>query len=188
MAHTPRLLLKAVHCVIDTDEDGGESPYFLITVGKRGAAPKLFHTLVRLPEWDNQFNKGTRKTTQQLVASSEISGCPALDANTLVLVSLIEEDVNCDLSPGTVNFINSVMMVHWLRYGGNEFANLTTAQVAELMILRLRPFLEGCIDNDDLMGVKHLPLTTLNGDLDLLTYVGDDGKYRVRFATDIPGA
>lgn len=184
MSHIPRLLLQRVHCVRDTDESGGESPYFLVTVGQRGATPKLFMTRVRIPEWDNAFHNDTRLATNTLVASRELAGCPDLNTNTLVLVTMLEEDDNADIDGGTVSFLRTVMSTHWLVYGGSTWASASLQNVGEIMGIRLRAMVEGVLGNDDYMGTRRLQLSTVEGDLGLLSFSGDDGLYRVRFANE----
>lgn len=184
MSHIPRLLLQRVHCVRDTDESGGESPYFLVTVGQRGAQPRLFMSKVRIPEWDNAFNKDTRRSTNTLVASRELSGCPDLNTNTLVLVTMLEEDDSADVDGGTVNFLRTVLSAQWLVYGGSTWAGASLQNVGEMMSIRVRAMVEGVLGNDDYMGTRRLQLSTSNGDLDLLSFSGDEGLYRVRFANE----
>ena len=184
MSHIPRLILERVQCARDTDESGGESPYFLVTVGQRGPTPRLYMTRVRIAEWDNTFHEGTKRSANALVASREISGCPDLTTNTLVLVTMIEEDDGPDMDSGALSVLRPLMSTFWMNYGGPNWMGASLQNVGEIMAVRMRPFVEGLLGNDDYMGIRRLQLTTTDGDLPLLTFTGDEGKYNVRFSNE----
>ena len=80
--------------------------------------------------------------------------------------------------------MRTFLSAQWLVYGGSAWAGASLQNVGEMMSIRVRAMVEGVLGNDDYMGTRRLQLSTSDGDLDLLSFSGDDGLYRVRFANE----
>lgn len=176
-----KLILKRFHCVEDTDEIGGESPYFLTFVGDIATGQTAFK-MTRHGNWHNEVDKGEIWQVNETVAS----GFDFVPAKTVVLSAMVEEDEGLDVNSGEVNTIHAIV-----RAKLNDFrsagAHTVTPGIASSLISAFRSGLTLALLTssgaaDDPMGVRRVTLTGQAGDLPLVSFSGDDGRYRVRYA------
>ena len=172
---TFQLMLTRLQCVTETDEDGNDSPYLLVFIGHRGSSPKSKVALVRDPAWDGAFHSGKAINTLQIVSEEEIS-------DAVVLVTLIEEDWDHDLGSG--GFLQTVMQVQWQIYGGSGWANLTNAQVAQVMRDKFGSLVKSSLSNDEYIQTRVQPIAAhpVEGAMAPLSFSGDGGSYKITFS------
>lgn len=173
---TFQLMLTRIKCITDTSEGGADSPYLIVFIGRRGPSPSCKVLRVRSPAWDETFTAGKAVNTQQIVDQADIT-------DAVVLAALIEEDWDPDLGSGGV--LQTLAQVHWKNYGGNSWANLNNAQVADLMCTKFAGLVKAALDNDEYLRTKVVPIRKplLEGPISpTLSYVGDDGRYDVTFS------
>jgi hypothetical protein len=175
------LVLKEFRCVEESNEGGSDSPYFLVFVGDPGSS-KLF--MLRDGDWDEEVDSGDLIHVFQPFA--------AVNKNSVVLVALLEEDWDPDYQTGTgaPHVPSSVKNFTKLRTAAQTaWQGLVAAGTYNASALRtamMFPFtglVAQRLENDELLGVQSLRVSTLAGDLPLLTFHGDGGEYRVRFST-----
>jgi hypothetical protein len=170
-----KLILKEFRCVEETDEIGSDSPYFLVFVGdaKSGGAQSDVK-LVRKDSWDNEVDSGELRTPNITVTDG-------FDLD-LVLVALIEEDWDPDFAGVTLAMVKA-----WMASAFNSLAsNVSTGidnTIANLVRDEFVKVLKQRVSNDEILGVKRLPVEPQSGGLlPLLKFSGDGGSYNVRFA------
>ena len=164
------LVLSEFRCVTETDEIGDDSPYFVIFIGNTGTS---FSDVKRLrdPQWDNNISSGKLVHVNSTVSSG-------VGTNSLVLVALLEEDNDPDISGQILTNIKQSM---------SGWYNTIFAQGGGIsqMEASLKPLfkqhIEAALSNDDVVAIARLKVTTLSGNLNLLHMWGDGGYYRVRF-------
>ena len=168
------LTLKEFRCVEESDEVGWDSPYFLVFEGNpsQPASEAQLHR-VRRESWDNEIESGSFRGVNHVIGK-DIAG------NHLVLCALMEEDNDPDIGGAAFalvqNWMRSVFDAY--RAGGSASAQ----QMATNMKPEFVKALKAARSNDEILGVKHVPLTpAANGDLPLRYFYGDGGTYRVRF-------
>jgi hypothetical protein len=81
----------------ETDEVGSDSPYFVFFIGKPNSPDTAQLVRIRQPHWDNEVDSGDLYKPNTNVAGG-------VDANTLVLCALMEEDDNADIVTGNGPF------------------------------------------------------------------------------------
>src|SRR5215467_9314441 len=154
------LLLKAFRCLIETDEIGDDSPYFVIFVGHAGSPKFSDVKRIRDPQWDNNVSSG------QLVTNINATIAGGVDLNTLVLVALLEEDNNPDIAGATLTNVKN-----WMNSVYNAFWASGTASVTQLEA-NLKPQFSSAIHanlpNDDVVAIARLKVTTMSGNIPLL--------------------
>jgi hypothetical protein len=172
---TFQLMLTRLYCVTETDEGGNDSPYVLVFIGHRGASPKSKVLRVRDPAWDGALFSGRAINTLQMVSEEEIS-------NAVVLVSLVEEDWDPDLGSG--GFLQTMMQVQWQVYGGSGWANLTNAQVAQVMRDKFATLVKASLSNDEYIQTRVQPIAAqpVEGPMTPLSFSGDGGSYNITFS------
>ena len=166
-----KLILKRFQCVIDTNELGSESPYFLTFVGDF-ATGKTALKLTRQGNWHNEVDQGEIWTVNETVAD----GFDLVPTKTVVL----------DVNSVEINMIRSVLTarLNTLRQAGVTLVNAT---IANLMASTMKTALQLALSSasgadDDYMGTRRVPITGQSGDLQLITFNADSGLYRVRYA------
>jgi len=164
------LVLSEFRCVIETDEIGDDSPYFVIFVGN---ADTSFSDVKRIrePQWDNDISSG--KLVQ---VNSTVSG--GIGVNSLVLVALLEEDNNPDISGQILTNIKQTMS-GWYNTFFPPAGGVNQLETKLMPIFQ--QIIEANLSNDDVVAFARLKITTLSGNLNLLHMWGDGGYYRVRF-------
>lgn len=167
------LKLRAFRCVEESDEVGADSPYFVVFHGQPNNPGGAQITSVRRESWDNEVDSGDLFTPNAVVAKD-------IDTSTFVLVALMEEDVDRDIAGTAANNVENWMRTMFSAYSGSGVT--PHSYLAEKLIPELRRAINNYRSNDDIIDVKWLPVSTLNGDLKLLRFSGDGASYRVRFA------
>ena len=185
-----KLTLKEFRCVVDTDEMGDESPYFITWVGDlRIHECRLKFS--RKAFWENKVSPGPWWPVNDVVVDHEDFDLSPL--RTIALAAMVEEDEGTDLTGAEAQAINT-RMLDVLR---NHIQNGAQVQDPNF-ISTMRNTLRGEILNklsssvgadDDLMeedgsrAVRRIVLTG-TGTLDLMTFKGGNGEYQVRYRKD----
>jgi hypothetical protein len=171
-----KLILKEFRCVEDTDEVGAESPYFLVFIGDLETG-KTELKMIRQGNWHNEVDKGELWTVNAPVTN----GFSFKPNPTLVLVAMVEEDENVDVSAFERDNIIKPLLAAKFKSFRDSGATIVTNAIASGVIDTFNIFLNVSLSNDDNMGIKRLKTTGQTGDQPLLNYFADTGHYRVRF-------
>jgi len=174
-----KLILSEFRCDAETNEVGDDSPYFVIFFGdpsnKLDPSVNKVKT-IRKDMWDNETHTGKLWQPEMVVGGY-------VDPSRLVLVALMEEDNSCDLVGDALQQINE-----WMRptFAAHAVQGKTLAALATEMIDEFEQAIEAYRTNDDLVQVLRLPIKSpselnASGQLPLLWFNGDGGKYHVRF-------
>ena len=166
------LVLKEFRCVIETDEIGDDSPYFVIFIGNSGSPKFSDVKRIRDPQWDNNISSGNL-----VLVNTTVSG--SVGMNSLVFVALLEEDNNPDIAGAALTNVKDTMTGFY-----NAFWASGTATVSALEANLGQKFwdaIKANLANDDIVAIARLKITTLSGNINLLHMWGDGGYYRVRF-------
>lgn len=174
-----KLVLKEFRCVIDTNETGAESPYFLVFVGDLETGQTELK-MIRQGNWHNEVDQGELWTVNAPV----VSGFSFKPKSTLILVALIEEDENLDIN----NFEKDNMIKPLLAAKFKSFkdsgSTIVTAGIVSGVKSTFQAALALTLSNDDNMGIKRLTPNGQVGKQPLLNYFADTGHYRVRFVLE----
>lgn len=178
-----KLVLKEFTCVVDTDELGSESPYFITLVGdvaKGDAKVKI----TRQGNWHNEVDKGEKWIVNETVDS----GFSPNSNQTLVLVAMVEEDEGLDVSGSERAFIESKLndQLNDLKSAGvNQITGSIRDAISNNFVNRVSAALSSAAGaNDDLLGIKRLQLNGAPGAQPPLKFTGGNGDYRVKFAIE----
>ena len=171
-----QLILKEFRCVDDTNESGAESPYFIVFVGDLTTGDNDTQ-LVRQGNWHNEVDKGEL----WVVNAPVVSGFSFKAGPTVVLVALIEEDENVDISKAEVNAIVKPIMDSQFESIKKAGTTTVTSAIAGSLRSAFNNALSIFLNNDDNMGVIRLKVNGKTGLQPLLNYFADSGHYRVRF-------
>ena len=185
-----KLVLKRFQCVEDTDESGGESPYFLTWVGNLEDPTKSTLMLTAKTYWDNNVDKGPGAWPVDHVV------CPALPSSTsktLALAVMCEKDEGRDITGAEVQAIKQTMqsvLQTWVNSGvfdsnGNaNFVN-TMKNTFEAQVRKKLDSSSGADDDlmeeDNWRAARRIALTGQNQELSIVTFKGDTGQYNVRY-------
>jgi len=184
-----KLTLKEFRCVVDTDEMGDESPYFLTWVGDlRIQDCRLKFT--RKAFWENKVSPGPWWPVNDVVVDSDDFDLNPL--RTLALSAMVEEDEGTDLKGVEVEAINDRMRTVLRSHA--ELFQAQDPQFISTMRNTLRSEILGKLSSavgadDDLMeedghrAVRRVVLTG-TGNLDLVTFKGGNGEYQARYRKD----
>lgn len=174
------LILKRFQCVVDTDEVGSESPYFLTFVGDL-ASGKSAMKPTRQGNWHNEVDKGEIWTVNDTVTTS----VPLVPATTVVLSAMVEEDEGVDINESEIAIIRTAMdgKLKSLRLQGHTTAATAAGPLRLHFLSAISLALStGSGADDDLMGVKRVTLKPGTGDLSVVPFKADTGFYNVRYA------
>jgi hypothetical protein len=174
-----KLILKEFRCVEDTDESGGESPYFIIFVGDLTTGNTEVKR-IRRESWDNKVDKGELWVVNVPV----VSGFNLNPNPTLVLVALLEEDDNMDISNDALNSGLKAFLQGRFKGFKDSGSTIVTSAIANSLRDAFIAWLSLALGNDDNMGVKRLKVNGTPGLQPLLNYFADTGHYRVRFVME----
>lgn len=166
------LYLKEFRCVAETDEGGNDSPYFLVFIGNRHHPKSMSVQRVRMPEWDEKAFTGKLFQPHLYISN-------AVRTDTVVLVTMLEEDWDPDFEGATL--LQALMLAHWTVYTGPDWSNLTVNQLAAIMRDRMATLVRDMLANDEYLKTLQLPISVSVGELPLLKFAGDLGRYNVRF-------
>jgi hypothetical protein len=165
------LILDRFTCVVESDEAGDDSPYFVFFTGSSSAPMNAQLKTVRDPKWDNNVSDSNNVKSGATVATG-------VGSETLVLCALMEEDVNPDIMPGTAAFVTvqNNMRVWMQALSGSGAASAAT--LAGQLVSEFAKQLSSHTTNDEVLGVRRIPITALGTSFD---YFGDGSHYRVFF-------
>jgi hypothetical protein len=180
-----QLMLTQIHCDVETDEDGNDSPYVMVFMGLRStnsgvpASGKLIR--LRDPAWDGAFHSGKTIDMRQIVSEAEAGGY-------FVFVTLLEEDWDPDLASG--GWLQALILNQWMIYGGAAWANLTSSQLQEMMRGKIATLIRAALANDEYIQTRSfvVPKVTTETALPTQIFAGDGGSYKVTFTVRIKGA
>ncbi len=173
-AGSSRLVLKEFRCVEETDAElGGEAPYFVIFAGKRsGDGVDSRVVRIRREAWDNTIDEGELWVVNEDVVAQ-------VDKKTLIMVGMIDEDFDVDVSGDDMTYIRNEMKKAFRDAAAGNDRSLD--QLYDLLRPKFVEVINKSKSNDEWLGMKRLEVTTLDGELPLLHFSGDGSNYRVRF-------
>jgi hypothetical protein len=174
-----KLILKEFRCVVDTDELGAESPYFLVFIGDLETG-KTELKMIRQGNWHNEVDKGELWTVNAPV----VSGFSFKPNPTLVLVALIEEDENLDISNFERDNLIKPLLAAKFKSFKDSGSTIVTGGIESGVSSTFKTALGLTLANDDNMGIKRLKPNGQTGNQPLLNYFADTGHYRVRFVIE----
>jgi hypothetical protein len=103
---------------------------------------------------------------------------------TLVLVALLEEDDNLDISNDAINTGLKTFLEGRFNGFRDSGSTVVTSAISNSLRDAFNNWLSLALSNDDNMGVKRLRLNGDSGLQPLLNYFADTGHYRVRFLVE----
>jgi hypothetical protein len=180
------LVLKRFKCVEDTDEIGGESPYFITWVGDVRQGESTLK-LTRKTYWDNNVSKGPGPWPVDDVVSTGLSLNPS---DTLALAMMIEKDEGIDVVTSEIDAIRGSTATVLRNHEGFMASDPN-------FISTMRNTLEGKIKqalqssagaDDDLMeesghrAARIIDLRGGAGELTVVVFKGGGGRYEVIYA------
>lgn len=171
------LILKSFKCDKETSEIGNDSPYFVFFLGRPNQASSGILKRIRQPHWDNDVSEDSGYLYQP--GATVATG---VDANTVVLCALMEEDNDADLAPGNGAF--KKVQQHMREYLGANGANESAAAVAGKLLPNFAQELATHTVNDDIVAIVPIPLNINLEQHGSFKFSGDGGSYRVWFATE----
>ena len=186
-----KLVLKRFQCAEDTNEIGGESPYFITWVGNLDDVAQSTLTLTAKTYWDNNVFKGPGAWPVDHVVCAKL---PASPSKALALAVMVEKDNGRDITSSELTDMKSKMqdaLSTWVQSGvfdSNANANFVNTMRNTFEALVVGKLKSAVGDDDDLMqedGYRASRRITLTGkaeELDIVTFKGDDGEYHVRYA------
>jgi len=182
-----KLVLKRFQCVEDTSEIGGESPYFITWVGDlREGVSRCRRS--QKTYWDNNVSKGPGAWPVDLVVCSDLSLKPA---DTIAFAIMVEKDGGFDITEAEAtaiqNRMGTVLRNHQeiFTVADPQFVN-TMRNTFEAEVRKALQTTSG--DDDDLMeednwrAARRIALKGVVGELDIVTFKGGGGQYKVRYA------
>lgn len=166
------LVLQEFKCVTETDEAGWDSPYFVIFTGRRNGGVSSTVNITRRNNWDNNVGSGGFVKPNITVGSG-------VDTDTLVLVALMEEDIDPDITGEELANVRAWMDVWFKAYGSVQGKTLN--QLGSDMKPLFIDSLVANRYNDELVKVMRLMITTSHGALPAIHFWGAGGHYWARF-------
>lgn len=177
-----KLILKRFQCVVETDEVGADSPYFLTFVGDITTGESDVK-MTRQGNWHNEVDQGETWVVNATVAN----GFDFKPAKTLVLCAMVEEDEGVDITNNEVQSLIKTGMANRLKQYRDTGSNVIKPLITNGMASTFRglihaALLSGSGAADDLVAVKPLKLSGNSGDQSVVTLIGDGGRYNVRYS------
>jgi len=185
-----KLILKRFQCVEDTDESGGESPYFLTWVGNLDDPAQSTLTLTAKAYWENNVDKGPGAWPVDHVVCPTLPSSPS---KTLALAVMCEKDEGRDITTTEVQAIKQTLQAAlqtWVSSGvfdSNNNANFvnTLKNTFEAQVRKKLDSSSGADDDlmeeDNWRAARRIALTGRNEELAIVTFKGDTGQYNVRY-------
>ncbi len=185
-----KLTFKEFRCVVDTDEMGDESPYFLTWVGDS----RLKDSRIKFSRkgfWENKVSPGPWWPVNDVVVNDDDFDLSPL--RTMALAAMVEEDEGTDLTGDEVQAINNQMRTVFKNHV-NSGKQVQDADFITIMRNTFRTEIRSRVADtsgadDDLMeednwkAARRIVLTG-TGTLDLVTFKGGNGKYEARYRKD----
>lgn len=185
-----KLTLKEFRCVVDTDEIGDESPYFVTWVGDL----KVHDCRIKFSRktfWENNVSPGPWWPVNDVVVND--ANFDLLPQHTIALTAMVEEDEGTDMTGAEVQAINTRMKNVLLTHINAGF-QAQDPQFISTMRNTFRGEIIGKLASasgadDDLMeeeghrAARPIVLTG-TGNLALVTFKGGNGKYEARYRKD----
>ena len=175
-----KLILKRFACVVETDEVGADSPYFLTFVGDITTGNTSIK-LTRQGNWHNEVDQGETWIVNEQVAD----GFNFVANKTVVLCAMVEEDEGIDIDSEEAGMIKLVLthrLAQFKATGSTTMTSLIRANLLAKMHDLINTMLNSSVDaRDDLVAVKALALNGNLGEQSIVTLIGDGGKYKVRY-------
>ncbi|RYG15346.1 hypothetical protein EON82_26330 [bacterium] len=170
------LVLKKFRCVEESDEAYGDSPYFLVFVGQRDGSMRL--QPLREEAWDGGTSTGEVYWPYKTALSD-------VRTDSTVMVAMIEEDYGPDLAgiprPADFRTLETKTRTMWELHHA-QIKPYSATSLRSLLRFSWPPLIAQELDNDELLGVGGLRISTTNGDLKVLNFYGDGGHYRALFS------
>ncbi|MEV7807677.1 hypothetical protein AB0O28_32480 [Microbispora sp. NPDC088329] len=158
------LRFEEFKCYMASAEDGDDSPYFVVFVGRPDGTNMT--TRVRKSWWDDNVDTGYVSKPQHLVTSYA-------PVDSLVVVTLVEEDVNPDLGQSEIDSLAFAMNNYWQAY-----RHADKAYTSEKMRKAMSASLDARLANDDFIGTDSEWVTTQSGWLPRLEFDDHSSLYR----------
>jgi hypothetical protein len=189
------LVLKRFDCVVDTDEVGDDSPYFLVVIGNlTNGNPSTIVKLVRKNSWDMTVAKGDAITANVEIGPFHPETSGTSPDKSLILVAMFEEDWDPDLTTKDVEVIKVVVsnaFEPWARESGT-----ISPYLKEAVRNTLQNIIVERLENDTQMETRTYqghywehqlveeirPKISSGGLLPRYTFWGDGGQYNIRFS------
>jgi hypothetical protein len=185
-----QLRLQKFKCDEDTDEIGGESPYFFTFIADTRFLGNGFEKLpevhcTRKAKWNNEVDKGETWPVDAILSNTFALG----SQHTMVLCAMVEKDEGLDISADEVKTIRQKMIDSWTVHiqGGFQIddSGLTSNLSAAFQGAIKTALASSKGAQDDLMlnsagkGIRRLKLLNEPGVCDPVGFSGDTGFYRV---------
>ena len=176
-----KLILKRFQCLVETDEIGADSPYFLTFVGDITTGATSIK-MTRQGNWHNEVDQGEVWTVNETVSQ----GFGYVPNKTVVLCGLVEEDEGIDITSAEVGAIEGAVKSALNQFRATGSTTVTT-KVRKDLATAMRSaialhLLSSSGASDDLVGVKALVLNGKTGEQSVVPISGDGGLYKVRYA------
>ncbi len=149
------LRFEEFKCIESTEYNGGDSPYFVVFIGKPNGETST--QLVRKPWWDNAVDDGYVSKPQQL-----LTGAPN---GSLVMMTAVEEDDSPDITSGGTLNLDGVLHSYW-----SDVVGSSASYQYSYMRDRLTASVEGRLSNDDYIGTAGTNVTSQSGWLPTLRF------------------
>jgi len=169
----PTLILEEFHCIVETDEAGWDSPYFIVFVGQRtGNIPTCDVYTIRQDSWDNDIGSGDSRKVNFTIPTE-------VDTDTLVFVALMEEDDNADITGRDLANVRDWMKAMFQAFGSVN--GLPFNQLGSKMYKEFNNAIAANITDDDCVAVQRVIIPDSLGPIRAVNFWGVGGRYWVRF-------
>lgn len=177
-----KLILKRFHCVVETNEIGADSPYFLTFVGDITGQQPPHIKMTRQGNWENEVDQGEIWTVNETVAD----GFNFLDSKkTVVICGMVEEDEGLDITSAELNNVKNLVQskLDVLKAtGSNTVTGFVRSELAKSMRVGIvAALLTNSGAKDDIVNCAGLALNNATGEQALVKLYGDGGKYHLRY-------
>lgn len=187
-----KLTLKEFRCVVDTDEMGDESPYFVTWVGDL-KIHECQTKRTRKDFWENKVSPGPWWPANHVVLND--GDFDLSPSHTLALAVMIEEDEGTDLTiTEAETLVNNKMkpvLLNHIQAGFTANDPNFISTMRNTLRDAIKTHLATSVGaDDDLMeesgwkAARRIVLTSGPGPLDVVTFKGGNGEYQARYRKD----